>query len=396
MLLSISSVYFFFVISSCYFSSYYFLILLLSHLAIFSSYYFSSYYFSSCHFLLFTKLNSYLFHRAIRHPFIVGFCGVCLHKSTGLYIVTEFIEGGDVRSVLKKREMDWATRVQIALDLAKAMYYLHSKKIIHRDLKSKNLLMGIDKRIRLCDFGFARITDFTESKAMTICGTPGFVAPEIMMGKEYDEKCDTFSFGNVLAELITYRRPGKDFWVRSAQDGYQLRHSDLKGKVASDCPRKFLELCLLCCEYSPKDRPSFEMIVKSLVLILKDVQQQDAKKNNTATPNLTNNSTNPQTSPVPSQRMHPTSPSSARGSMPEEKSMIEISDLSYVKTISDRKTELTSNEVIISDKHLKKMISKATTPDYSGTYSISLQKKTSRKTLTFFLAWTNLLIHIFV
>ena len=302
--------------------------------------------------------------KAIRHPFIVGFCGVCLHKSTGLYIVTEFIEGGDVRTLLKKRDMDWGTRVQIALDLAKAMYYLHSKKIIHRDLKSKNLLMGADKRIRLCDFGFARITDFSESKAMTICGTPGFVAPEIMMGKEYDEKCDTFSFGNVLAELITFRRPGKDFWVRSAQDGYQLKHSDLKGKVAFDCPRKFLELCLLCCEYNSKDRPSFEMIVKSLVLISKEVQGQEAKKNPptspSPTPNNPNNNNNNNNQSIPTAANQ-----QSTLTVPDDKSGFEIADLSYVKTISQHKIQLTKNEVIVSDKHLGKMINKATTPDYS-------------------------------
>lgn len=74
---------------------------------------------------------------------------------------------------------------------------------------------------------------------MTICGTPGFVAPEIMLGYDYDNKCDIFSYGNVLAELITFQRPGKDFWVRNAETKYIMNLDELKElqkKFSPDCP----------------------------------------------------------------------------------------------------------------------------------------------------------------
>jgi LIM domain kinase 1 len=124
------------------------------------------------------------------------------------------------------------------------MHYLHSKKIIHRDLKSKNLLIGIDGHIRLCDFGFARLSEFANTRAMTICGTPGFVAPEIMLGLEYDFSCDIFSFGNVVAELITLQRPSREFWNRTADDNYQLDYDELRRIAPKDTPKKLLDLCL--------------------------------------------------------------------------------------------------------------------------------------------------------
>jgi len=198
--------------------------------------------------------------KGVRHPFIVGFCGVCLHD-TGLYIVTEFIDGGDVRSLLKKGGAPWLIRIQIAHDLARAMFYLHSKKIIHRDLKSKNLLIGKDHRVRLCDFGFARLSEFKRKRVMTICGTPGFVAPEIMLGNDYDESCDIFSYGNVLAELLTFKRPGRDFWVRTQEENYVLNLNEIKA-LTKDCPPELMELCLKCCAYESSERPEFSVIVK--------------------------------------------------------------------------------------------------------------------------------------
>jgi LIM domain kinase 1 len=140
-----------------------------------------------------------------------------------------------------------------------------------RDLKSKNLLLGADGRLRLCDFGFARMSDFKTQRAMTICGTPGFVAPEIMMGNDYDSTCDTFSYGNVLAELITFQRPGKDFWTRSADDGYQLNLDELRKNSPKDTPKNFLELSLKCCAYDPVERPDFGYIVQLMKQIESEV-----------------------------------------------------------------------------------------------------------------------------
>jgi len=79
----------------------------------------------------------------MRHPNVVQFMGLCRH-GTDIFIVTEYIRGGDLRHILKDeaKEMPWLLRARIATDVAYAMTFLHSKGIIHRDLKSNNLLVG--------------------------------------------------------------------------------------------------------------------------------------------------------------------------------------------------------------------------------------------------------------
>ncbi|PRP87112.1 hypothetical protein PROFUN_01374 [Planoprotostelium fungivorum] len=287
--------------------------------------------------------------KGIRHPYIVGFCGVST-DGHGLFIVTEFINGGDIRTMIKNDKLTWGHRVQIASDLAKAIYYLHSKKIIHRDLKSKNLLMGPDQRVRLCDFGFARTTDILGQRAMTICGTPGFVAPEIMMGSGYDGQCDVFSFGNVIAEMITLQRPGKDFWLRNVSDEFQMDIKSIVHLAPRDCPVELLNLCMSCCEYRSTDRPVFLEIIKKL----KRMEEQYPMVTPTSPPNEGSYSpagNNGQFSPAfnsPTMLSQMSSPRNRK---------------TVAEGIAERRVTLTDTESVITDRHLSKMITRATSPD---------------------------------
>ena len=119
--------------------------------------------------------------KSIRHPNIVQFMGLCCHSS-GIYIVTEFVPGGHLWKVLKDKELhlSWSVRVQMATDIAQAMNYLHRRKLLHRDLKTKNLLVDVNYRIKVCDFGFARTTENEkDDKYMTKTGTSLWMAPEM-------------------------------------------------------------------------------------------------------------------------------------------------------------------------------------------------------------------------
>jgi len=247
--------------------------------------------------------------RYIRHPFVVHFFGVCKHVS-GFYLVTEFIEGLDLRRFVKISSLPsatpptWESRVMIALDIAKTLLFLHSKGILHRDLKSKNVLLDIPRNVtKICDFGFARMgsqysngDDSSSSededendvssadqqvykhngngkpatyrlRRMSICGTPSFMAPEILLQQKYDWSVDVFSFGIILAELLTLKRPGKDFWIRNQNNGFDISVDELKANISTGnhpCPQAFLELCIKCCAYLGVNRPKFSDIIQSL------------------------------------------------------------------------------------------------------------------------------------
>jgi serine/threonine protein kinase len=99
--------------------------------------------------------------------------------------------------------MSWKLRVQIAIDVAKGMNYLHKCNpiIIHRDLKSYNLLVDDNFKVKVCDFGLAKHLTQFDQPAMTSCGTPAWTAPEVLRNERYTEKADIYSFGNYPHQL---------------------------------------------------------------------------------------------------------------------------------------------------------------------------------------------------
>eukprot|EP01132_Coremiostelium_polycephalum_P008403 gene8403-10319_t len=241
--------------------------------------------------------------RYIRHPLIVHFFGACHHQS-GFYLITEFIEGQDLRKFIKSlsKPPRWQIRIAMALSIAKTCFFLHSKGILHRDIKTKNVLLDLNFKTKLCDFGFVRMgsqyssgSDSSSSdddsssdvnddtynnngngkpaknrlRRMSICGTPSFMAPEILLQQKYDWSVDIFSYGILLAELITLKRPGKDFWVRNQTNGFDISVEELNQNIPTpnDCPTQFYDLCLKCCSYQSTNRPKFSDIIHILEAI---------------------------------------------------------------------------------------------------------------------------------
>ncbi|KAI9350335.1 kinase-like domain-containing protein, partial [Obelidium mucronatum] len=139
-----------------------------------------------------------------RHPNVVQFMG-CSLLNNEILLVTEFVCGGTVKEWIQDetRKMSDRLRVSIAMDVAKAMAYLHSRGIIHRDLKTDNLLVTENKRIKVCDFGFSRLAPTTaqEVRRLSFCGTDSYMAPEIILCTPFDHRIDVFSYGIILCEL---------------------------------------------------------------------------------------------------------------------------------------------------------------------------------------------------
>jgi LIM domain kinase 1 len=128
--------------------------------------------------------------RAVTHPNIVQFLGLCRHKQE-VYVVTEYVPRGDLMEVLHSTQhppLSWSLRVYLMMEITKPLAYLHSRNIVHRDVKLENVLVGQNWSIKLCDFGFARCMDNVETKVrdsrmrkMTVAGTDQWMAPEVLM-----------------------------------------------------------------------------------------------------------------------------------------------------------------------------------------------------------------------
>ncbi|EGR27184.1 protein kinase domain protein [Ichthyophthirius multifiliis] len=129
-------------------------------------------------------------------------------KKNKLCIVMDYAEGGDLSQIIQKQQIikeeqiiDWLTQICCALNL------VHSKNIIHRDIKSQNIFLTQNKIIKLADFGIAKILSCTRDKAKTFIGTPYYLAPELIQNKPYTTKVDIWSLGVLIYELCALKQP---------------------------------------------------------------------------------------------------------------------------------------------------------------------------------------------
>jgi len=211
-----------------------------------------------------------------RHPHLVLFMGV---STAGCpKIVSELCDGGTVFALLHERQelsILWSQRLKVAVDTAKGMNFLHRQRVIHRDLKSLNLLLAARVEstsdipwTKISDFGLSRYMPLAPSGSLgsTGCmmtggvGTPFWIAPEVIRGEIYDEKADVYSFGIVLYELICRRIP----YDGSGLEPLSIAFAVTNGRrpdcsyVPKGCPVHLRRSMHCCWAPSPRDRPSFD------------------------------------------------------------------------------------------------------------------------------------------
>lgn len=214
----------------------------------------------------------------LHHPNVVAFYGVVPDGGGGtLATVTEFMVNGSLRHVLvrKDRTLDRRKRLVIAMDAAFGMEYLHSRNIVHFDLKCDNLLVNLrDSQRPICkvgDFGLSRIKRNTLVSG-GVRGTLPWMAPELLNGSStrVSEKVDVFSFGIVMWEIVTGEEPYADMHCGAIIGG--IVNNTLRPPVPEHCDAGWRKLMEQCWSADPSQRPSFTEITDRLRAISMAVQ----------------------------------------------------------------------------------------------------------------------------
>eukprot|EP00172_Hildenbrandia_rubra_P001221 Plantae.Rhodophyta-Hildenbrandia_rubra.ctg17685.p1 GENE.Plantae.Rhodophyta-Hildenbrandia_rubra.ctg17685~~Plantae.Rhodophyta-Hildenbrandia_rubra.ctg17685.p1 ORF type:complete len:1190 (+),score=214.78 Plantae.Rhodophyta-Hildenbrandia_rubra.ctg17685:7762-11331(+) len=193
----------------------------------------------------------------LRHANILQFLGAC-SKPPNLMIITEFMSNGTLFDVLHRSQMKvtWSMRRKFALDICHGMRYLHSCKLLHRDLKSSNLMLDENYGCKVGDFGLTRISVSSNAAPMTgQCGTFQYMAPEVLGNRPYSEKADVFSFGILLWEMVDRRLPY--FGMKPMQVALAVLNQGLRPQIPPNCPRPLRWLMERCWSQDPLRRPSF-------------------------------------------------------------------------------------------------------------------------------------------
>ena len=143
----------------------------------------------------------------LSHPSIITLHDMGIEEATQTpYLVMEYLEGQPLDRILDKRGVPFPRACAWAADVASALGMAHRKGVIHGDVKPANMLITDEGKVKLMDFGMARLASF-DSKATPLAGTPAYWCPEQILGKPQDARSDLFSLGVVLYEMVTGHRP---------------------------------------------------------------------------------------------------------------------------------------------------------------------------------------------
>ncbi|KAJ9162847.1 hypothetical protein P3X46_022589 [Hevea brasiliensis] len=215
------------------------------------------------------------------HPNTANLVGCCIEN--GLYLIFNFFQNGNLASALHGKtslSLEWAVRFKIVLGVARGLHYLHKcckHRIIHRDIKASNVLLGPDYEPQITDFGLAKWlpNKWTHHAVIPIEGTFGYLAPEYFMHGIVDEKTDVFAFGVLLLEIISGRRPVDSskqnllLWAKPLMESgkiSELADPKLEGKFDEDQMYRVVLTASYCVRQSSVWRPSMSEVLELLTI----------------------------------------------------------------------------------------------------------------------------------
>ncbi|WVZ65537.1 hypothetical protein U9M48_014883, partial [Paspalum notatum var. saurae] len=236
----------------------------------------------------------------LKHDNFVEMLGYCIEGNQRL-VAYEFATMGSLHDILHGRKgvpgaqpgpaLDWMQRVKIAIDAAKGLEYLHEKvqpSIVHRDIRSSNVLLFEDNIAKIADFNLSNQSPDMAARlhSTRVLGTFGYHAPEYAMTGQLTQKSDVYSFGVVLLELLTGRKPVDHTMPRGQQSLVtwatprltedtvkQCVDPRLKGEYPPKGVAKLAAVAALCVQYESEFRPSMSIVVKALSPLLQHKPQ---------------------------------------------------------------------------------------------------------------------------
>ncbi|KAL0546004.1 hypothetical protein IC582_015908 [Cucumis melo] len=222
---------------------------------------------------------------SIKHRFLVNLRGYC-NSPTSKLLIYDFLPGGSLDEALHglrtegSEQLDWDARLNIIMGAAKGLAYLHhdcSPRIIHRDIKSSNILLDANLEARVSDFGLAKLLEDEESHITTIvAGTFGYLAPEYMQSGRATEKTDVYSFGVLILEVLSGKRPTDASFIEKGlnivgwlnflvTENRQREIVDLQCEgMQAESLDALLSVAIRCVSSSPEERPTMHRVVQIL------------------------------------------------------------------------------------------------------------------------------------
>ncbi|KAB5562171.1 hypothetical protein PHYPO_G00014920 [Pangasianodon hypophthalmus] len=207
--------------------------------------------------------------KELQHKHLIRLYAVCTVDEP-FCIITELMKNGSLKKYLishkELRDIEFTLMMDFAVQITEGMIYLESKNIVHRDLRADNILLSEMLSCKIADFGLAQFTLSQDQQLSSVKVPVKWMAPEIFAGMDYTKKCDVWSFGILLTEIITYGNDpypdlDKAACVQAIQRGYRMARP-------ADCPLTLYDIMLLCWHSNPDERPTFLQLQERLITLI--------------------------------------------------------------------------------------------------------------------------------